>query len=81
MRAMDTTHPLRRWRESTGTTLAALASKVGVTASHLSEIERGLNTASLNLAGRIGSATGGCVSANDLAGFGRVKRDKRSRAA
>jgi transcriptional regulator with XRE-family HTH domain len=52
-----TNHPLRRWRKDRDVTLAALAGKVGVTPSHLSEIERGSNTPSLELAAKLSQAT------------------------
>ena len=50
-------HPLRRWRHSQKITLAALANDVGVTPSHLSEIETGKNVPSLMLAARLSRAT------------------------
>jgi transcriptional regulator with XRE-family HTH domain len=46
-------HPLRIWRKANKRTLADLSTEVGVTPSHLSEIERGLNAPSLALAMRI----------------------------
>jgi transcriptional regulator with XRE-family HTH domain len=55
---MNELHPVRRWREDTGTTLAQLAGRVNVTPSHLSEIERGLSDLSTGLARRISAATG-----------------------
>lgn len=54
---MDETHPLRAWRKAHEITLAQLAGAVGVTASHLSEIETGKNAPSLDLAGRLSRAT------------------------
>jgi transcriptional regulator with XRE-family HTH domain len=63
----DDTHPLRRWRKENDVTLAALASEVGVTPSHLSEIERGLNGVSLALSKRLSKATKGGVSLDEIA--------------
>jgi len=51
-------HPLREWRKEHDKTLATLAGGVGVTPSHLSEIERGLNDPSLALASKLSKATG-----------------------
>jgi transcriptional regulator with XRE-family HTH domain len=53
-----TNHPVRRWRKDNGKTLSALAGKVGVTPSHLSEIERGLNHPSLDLTAKLKAETG-----------------------
>jgi transcriptional regulator with XRE-family HTH domain len=50
-------HPLRRWRKERQVTLKALADKVGVQASHLSEIENGNNKPSLALAAKLSGAT------------------------
>lgn len=50
-------HPLRQWRTTHGITLAELAKRVGVTPSHLSEIERGRNAPSLDLARRLSLQT------------------------
>lgn len=55
-------HALRRWRKEHEIRLAALAEQVGVTASHLSEIERGLNAPSLKLAVRLSEATKNAVT-------------------
>jgi len=63
----DAVHPLRRWRKERGVTLAELARLVDVTASHLSEIERGNNEASLALAARLSEATGKEVSLEEIA--------------
>lgn len=63
----DWMHPLRRWRKLKGVTLAALASEVEVTPSHLSEIERGKNGASLGLLKRLAKATHGEVSLDEIA--------------
>lgn len=63
----DWLHPLRRWRKANGVTLAALASEVEVTPSHLSEIERGKNGASLSLLKRLAKATHGEVSFDQMA--------------
>lgn len=50
-------HPLRQWRDDHEVTLATLAGAVGVTPSHISEIERRLNTPSLDLAAKLSRAT------------------------
>ena len=55
---MENTHPLRLWRDRNDVTLAALATDVEVTPSHLSEIERGLNRPSIELAARLVRASG-----------------------
>lgn len=54
------THPLKAWRlrQEPKKTLAALALGVGVTASHLSEIENGNNEPSLELAVKLSRETG-----------------------
>jgi transcriptional regulator with XRE-family HTH domain len=52
-----TDHPLRRWRHAQKITLTALADRMNVTASHLSEIETGKNVPSLKLAARLSEAT------------------------
>lgn len=54
------THPLRSWRlaQTPRKTLSEVASLVGVTASHLSEIENFNNTPSLALAGKLSRETG-----------------------
>lgn len=54
-------HALRVWRKEKGVTLAALASVVGVSPSHLSEVERGLNNPSLELAAKLSEATESAV--------------------
>ena len=53
-------HPLKVWRQrqSPKVTLAALARQVGVTASHLSEVENYKNEPSLDLTDRLSIATG-----------------------
>jgi transcriptional regulator with XRE-family HTH domain len=55
----DDLHPLRRWRMEKGVTLATLAKAVGVSPSHLSEIERLIDCPSLDLASRLSFATVG----------------------
>lgn len=50
-------HPLRRWRNRNGMSLATLAGRVGVTASHLSEVETGKNSVSLELAAKLSRET------------------------
>lgn len=68
---MDTSpHPIRAWRKSQEpkVTLAKLAEAVGVTPSHLSEIEKGNNQPSLALASKLSTQTG-----IDIAQF--VKRE------
>lgn len=57
MAVMARVHPLREWRTANGKTLADVAGAVGVTPSHLSEIERDLNDPSLALASRLSKAT------------------------
>lgn len=54
----DSIHPVRQWRKDHGKTLGQLAEAVGVTASHLSEVERGRNELSLDLARKIKRVTG-----------------------
>lgn len=54
----EKTHPLYRWRKENGNrTLQDLAAQVGVTQSHLSEIENWKNEPSLDLAARLHSVT------------------------
>jgi len=65
---METSHPLRLWRKRENITLAALGRQVGVSPSHLSEVERGLDEPSMNLAARLSRATGGEV---DIGSFAR----------
>lgn len=60
---VQTDHPMRAWRDAHKITLARLAGTVGVTASHLSEIETGKNAPSLDLAVRLSRATGVPVDA------------------
>ena len=57
---MSKEHPLRIWRHSQDPrkTLADLANDVGVTPSHLSEIENWNNEPSLDLASRLHRVTG-----------------------
>jgi transcriptional regulator with XRE-family HTH domain len=50
---------MRLWRIANRVTLNALAGKVGVSASHLSEIERGLDTPSVDLTTKLSRATAG----------------------
>jgi transcriptional regulator with XRE-family HTH domain len=54
---MADVHPLRAWRASHGKTLVQVAGVVGVTPSHLSEIERYENTPSLALAAKLSRET------------------------
>lgn len=65
---MDRIHPLRLWRQQHRITLADLASRrdVGVSPAHLSEIERGVNGCSLDLAARLSRVTGGRVKVEDF---------------
>jgi len=53
-------HPLKAWRrcQTPKVTLAALAQRVGVTASHLSEVENWKNEPSLDLTARLSEVTG-----------------------
>ena len=67
---MEAVHPLRRWRKDRSVTLAVLGEQAAVSPSHLSEIERGLNAPSLNLAARLSGATGGEVAVEEF-----VKRE------
>lgn len=53
MNEQHTAHPMRQWRKDAGKTLADVASAVGVTPSHLSEIERYENEPSLSLAAKL----------------------------
>ena len=57
---MSKEHPLRTWRHSQEPrkTLADLANAVGVTPSHLSEIENWNNDPSLDLVSRLHRVTG-----------------------
>jgi transcriptional regulator with XRE-family HTH domain len=50
---MEQLHPIRERRKARKLTLEQLATEMDVTASHLSEIERGVNAPSLSLAGRL----------------------------
>lgn len=65
---IKTNHPLRLWRQKHGLTLAQLADRVDVkvTPSHLSEIERGANKPSLDMAMAISVATGGEVRVEEF---------------
>jgi transcriptional regulator with XRE-family HTH domain len=49
---------MREWRRQNGKTLQDLASEVGVTQSHLSEIENWNNEPSLVLTARLHNVTG-----------------------
>lgn len=51
-------HPLKEWREQNGMSQGALAEKVDVWASHISQIEGGLRVPSLGLASRLSEITG-----------------------
>ena len=53
-------HPLKTWRrcQTPKITLATLAQRVGVTASHLSEVENYKNEPSLTLTSRLSEVTG-----------------------
>lgn len=51
-------HPLRTWRKDRGITLQGLAALIGVTQSHLSEIENWKNEPSLDLAARLSLESG-----------------------
>jgi transcriptional regulator with XRE-family HTH domain len=70
---MATDHPLRRWRQANGLNLKQVAQTegVGVSPSHLSEIERGRNKPSLDLAVRLSRATGGEVKVEEFVGGGQ----------
>jgi transcriptional regulator with XRE-family HTH domain len=54
---MTEDHPLRVWRKGKRLTLDALGKRVGVSASHLSEVERGKNALSLELAAKLSRET------------------------
>ncbi len=55
----EKTHPLFHWRKRNGgRTLQQLAAELGVTQSHLSEIENWKNEPSLELAARLNDVTG-----------------------
>ena len=53
-------HPLKAWRrgQQPKMTLVSLAQRVGVTASHLSEVENYKNEPSLDLTSRLSDLTG-----------------------
>ena len=51
-------HPQRKWRDANDITLTALADLMGVTPSHLSEIERWRGFPSLPLASKLSQHTG-----------------------
>ncbi len=55
---MDELHPLRRWRAENEVTLDSLSKDLGVFASHLSQVERGLRGVSMELAFKIEDKTG-----------------------
>jgi transcriptional regulator with XRE-family HTH domain len=54
-------HALRLWRKENGVTLTTLASRVGVTPSHLSEVENRRNMPSIELAAKLSRETQGSV--------------------
>lgn len=60
------THPLRSFRSEASLTLDALAERVDVSKGQLSKIENGKSLPSLDLVGRLISASGGKLSANDF---------------
>jgi transcriptional regulator with XRE-family HTH domain len=68
---MDTAHPIKEWRKANGKTLAELAGDVGVSPSHLSEIENGNNEPSLELAVKLSTRTG--IEISSFAGRRRQK--------
>lgn len=53
-------HPLRTWRseQTPKVTLEMLAGEIGVVPSHLSQIENGIKSASLRVAGMLSGRTG-----------------------
>lgn len=59
-------HPFRTWRKQHGRTLVEAAAAAGVSASHISEIERGLDRPSLALAARLSAFTEGAVSVGEF---------------
>jgi len=54
-------HALRLWRKANGITLTVLADRVGVTPSHLSEVENRRNAPSIDLAAKLSRETDGAV--------------------
>jgi transcriptional regulator with XRE-family HTH domain len=56
----DPSHPLRKWRlgQDPAVTLDTLAKRLGVRASHLSQVERGIRGVSMDLAAKIERETG-----------------------
>ena len=57
---------MRRWRGENDITLAHLAAAVGVHVSHLSMIETGERTPSLDLAAKLAAATKNAVSIEEF---------------
>lgn len=55
---MQDIHPLRTWRKQQPITLQALAAKLDISVSHLSEIECWHNVPSLPLAAKLAKETG-----------------------
>lgn len=55
---MTDVHPLRRWRKEHGLTAADLASRVGVVASQITQIETGKREPSVESASRLVKETG-----------------------
>lgn len=60
------THPLRRYRQEAGLTLAELAERAGLTKGTLSRIETGVQYPSFPAMVRIMEATGGALKADDF---------------
>ena len=55
--------PIRAFRDHLGFTLRDLSKRTGISASHLSEIERGLKPASASALSRVADALGATVDA------------------
>lgn len=64
---MTQMHPLKAWRKANSITLTQLSEKAGVRHSHLSMVENGHRSVSLETARKIAQATGGAVSVEVLA--------------
>lgn len=64
MRPMSESHPMARWAEDKGMTVAELATAAGCSDSHLRNIFAGRKEASLRLADRLSELSGGSVPAN-----------------
>lgn len=63
---MEHVHPLRAWRTKNDVTLEAVAYKLKVKPSHISQIEREIKRPSMALAARIQEITCGEITPNDF---------------